>query len=75
MPSRPMPEASRTSTALKYTPEPGAPIETLLPFRSATLWILSFMVISWTVSAYRPPRTLKSLLGPSFSKDLIPSQA
>ena len=33
------------------------------------------MVISWTVSAYRPPRTLKSLLGPSFSKDLIPSQA
>ena len=40
------PAAARTSVALKYTPEPGAPMETLLPFRSATLLMLGSMVTS-----------------------------
>ena len=39
--------------ALKYTPEPGAPMDTDLPARSATVLMLALVVTICTCSMYR----------------------
>ena len=49
--------------ALKYTPEPWEPMETFLPFRSATDLISGSQVTSCTVSSYRAAMAVKVSMG------------
>ena len=66
------PAAARICFALDSTPLPAAPIETALPFRSATVSIpAEASTTSWQTSGYTVPKVKKPSFGSAFAKPSV----